>query len=361
MSIVPKLSLLNPSLQRPSALDSKPRSCESLWLDKNENLDPELLAVNVAVLNSIPAIALATYPEAGSLYRKLSKWVGVNQESLLLTHGSDGAIRLTFEAFVQHGEGVIHTAPTFAMYQIYSQIYGALVHRIDYEPSNNGPHLDVGKIIKLLRDYKPKLLCLPNPNSPTGTVIEPGVLYDLLKECERSGTVFLIDEAYHPFFDWTASPWTATSRHLIIARTFAKAWGVAGLRIGYAIAHPDTVRLLHKIRPMYEVSTLAVEFMDRMLDKVTEMEKSVARINQGKAYFTQEMRGLNFNTLQTYGNFVHVNFGDAGGKIHSALAGKVLYRSEFGDSCLKGFSRFSVAPPDIMFKVVKLIKTTLNN
>src|SRR5690242_11527879 len=106
MNVRARKSLLNPALQRPSALSSTPRKPEQLWLDKNENLDPQLLELSQAILASIPREVLATYPEAGELYRKLSRWVGVSPESLLLTPGSDGAIRLAFEAFVETGEPV---------------------------------------------------------------------------------------------------------------------------------------------------------------------------------------------------------------------------------------------------------------
>ena len=94
MSIRPRPSLLNPDLRRPSALQSVPRGPQQLWLDKNENLDPQLMALTHEVLSSIPREVLATYPEAGMLYRKLARWVGVSPESLLLTPGSDGAIRV---------------------------------------------------------------------------------------------------------------------------------------------------------------------------------------------------------------------------------------------------------------------------
>src|SRR4029077_19118708 len=124
-----------------------------------------------------------------------------------------------------------------------------------------------------------------------------------LKECEAVGTVFLIDEAYHPFYEWSAVSWTTTSRNLIVARTFAKAWGAAGLRIGYAVAHPETIALLHKMRPMYEVSTLAVEFMSRMLERPEDMAASVARIIDGKKFFVEKMRALGFRVLPTEGNF----------------------------------------------------------
>lgn len=361
MSIRPRRSLSNPELVRPSALDSVPRDPDRLWLDKNENLDPVLMGLLRDVLLEIPPHALNTYPEAGEVYRKLARWVGVSPECLFLTPGSDGAIRSAFEVFVEHGDGVIHTVPTFAMYSVYSQMFGAEVCPIEYERTEAGPRLDPANIIRALREHKPKLLCLPNPDSPTGTIVAPDVLRGILAECEAAGTVLLLDEAYHPFYDWSAVPWTQTSGNLIVARTFAKAWGAAGLRIGYAVAHSQTIALLHKMRPMYEVSTIAVEFMSRMLDKRSEMERAVARINEGKAYFAEEMRYLGFRVLPTAGNFTHVAFGDSGRTVHAALSNKVLYRAASDHPCLAGYSRFTVAPRATMAQVVDLIKQTVKN
>lgn len=356
MSIQPRQSLLNPKLQRPSALNSVPRGSDLLWLDKNENIDPVLMAVSHKVLLEISPLVLATYPEAGETYRKLALWVGVSPDYLLLTPGSDGVIRVVFEAFVEQGDAVIHTFPTFAMYPVYSQMFGAKAYPVEYERRDDAPHLVPGAIVNALLKHKPKLLCLPNPDSPTGTILAPDVLRQILKECEAVGTVLLLDEAYHPFHEWSAVSWTTTSRNLIVARTFAKAWGAAGLRIGYAVAHPETIALLHKMRSMYEVSTLAAEFMSKMLDNVPEMIASVARNNEGKHFFYEEMRSLGFKVLPTAGNFVHIAFGDRSRDIHAALSTKVLYRASFEHPCLVGYSRFSIAPRSIMAQVVDVIK-----
>jgi histidinol-phosphate aminotransferase len=361
MKIRPRQSLLNPDLQRPSALNSIPRDPDFLWLDKNENLDPALIALTHEVLLKIPPLVMATYPEAAEMYQKLAQWVGVSPESLILTPGSDGAIRLVFEVFVEHGDDVMHTDPTFAMYPVYSQMFGAKAHTIKYKKTDTGPLLDPEAVLKTLRDNSPKLLCIPNPDSPTGTIIAPEILRDILTACEEVGTVLLLDEAYHPFYEWSAIPWTKTSRNLIVARTFAKAWGVAGFRIGYAVAHPETIALLHKMRPMYEVSTIAVEFMSRMLDKTSEMERSVGRVNEGKIFFAEEMRSLDFTVLPTEGNFMHVAFGEQGQAIHSALSKKVYYRQSFSQPCLADYSRFTIAPQPIMAQVVDMIKQVVKN
>jgi histidinol-phosphate aminotransferase len=356
MTIRPRRSLLNPELKRPSALNSIPRDPDFLWLDKNENLDDELMAVTSDLLAGMPPLAFSTYPEARALYQKLGAWAGVKPECLLLTPGSDGAIRLTFEAFVEHGDAVVHTLPTFAMYPVYSQMFGAVEHVVEYGRKGDEPALDVDAMIAKVRDIQPKLVCLPNPDSPTGTVIPQQAVKKLLSACEEAGSVLLVDEAYFPFYDETVIALVEKSRNLIIARTFAKAWGVAGLRIGYAAAHPETIALLHKMRPMYEVSTVAVEFMARMLDDPSVMTKSVARIKDGKDCFVGEMRALGFKVLPTHGNFVHVAFDSAGPAIHKALSSRVLYRASFDHPSLAGYSRFSVAPGPVMQEVADIIR-----
>jgi histidinol-phosphate aminotransferase len=356
MTIRPRQSLLNPELHRPSALSSVPRDEALLWLDKNENLDSELIAFTSRLLAELPALAFSTYPEAGALYRKLGEWVGVAPESLLLTPGSDGAIRLVFEAFVEQDDPVVHTTPTFAMYPVYSQMFGAKPHAVEYRREGDEPALDTDAFERAVREHKPKLACLPNPDSPTGTVVPPEFLRRLLATCENTGTVLLVDEAYYPFYERSVVAAIDKSRNIIVARTFAKAWGAAGLRIGYAVAHPDTIALLHKMRPMYEVSTVAVEFMSRMLDSSVEMQRSVERIREGKDFFVEAMRALGLKVLPTFGNFVHVAFAEHGPAVHAALATRVLYRVRFDHPSLGGYSRFSVAPKPVMEEVVRIIQ-----
>ena len=357
MIIKPKSPLLNPALVRPDWQRTTPRPTGPLWLDKNENPDVKLLEVTTTVLRELDPIALSTYPECGGLYRKLAQWLEVSPEYLMLTPGSDGAIRFVFEAFVSEGDTVVHPLPTFAMYSVYSQMFGVKVDPLNYERHASGPRLNTGQLLSHLERVRPRLFCLPNPDSPTGTVISPDDLRAVVDLCSRIGTVVLVDEAYHPFYDWTCAKWTHEYRNLIVARTFAKAWGLAGLRIGYAIGHPDTVQFLHKLRPMYEASTLSIAFMERMLDHVDEMWASVRRLNEGKRYFAGEMARLGFNVLSTHGNFQHVAFGPGADAVHRALENRVLYRKDFKEDCLKGYSRFSAATIDQFAPIVSAIRS----
>lgn len=356
MPVQPVPPLRNPALVRPESQRSVPRPEDRLWLDKNENLDPELLASNEGLLRAMPARDLATYPEPAVLYAKLAAWIGVTPSSLILTPGSDGAIRLTFEAFIREGDVVAHTFPTFAMYPVYCQMFGADPRPVAYRRGAGGPELGRDEILAHLDRHRPKLFCLPNPDSPTGTVLAESDLRAVVEHCEAMDTVVLVDEAYHPFHRPSCTTWTRDHRNLVVARTFAKAWGLAGLRIGYAVGHPETIAWYHKLRPMYELGAFSIAFMERAMDNVGRMEKSVARIADGKAHFVQRMRALGFDVPRTEGNFQHVAFGASAPAVHAALEGKVLYRRDFADECLRGYSRFSVAPRELLEPVIGIIE-----
>ena len=359
MSLNPKNTLLNEELVRPDTFRSVPRDKKMLWLDKNENMDPIQAQLIKSICDNIDPMILSTYPEAAEAYSNLSKWLGVPPECILFTPGSDGAIRMTFESFVEQGEIVIYTNPTFAMYPVYSKMFGAVAYELTYHKTASGPEISLSEIMDSVRKLRPKLLCLPNPDSPTGTVLNEGEIREVLGVCEEVGSLLLVDEAYHPFYSWTAVPLVQTSKNIIVARTFAKAWGAAGLRVGYAVGHPDTVKFMHKMRPMYEVSSFAIEFVANALKHSKEMEISANRIMEGKAFFVEALKKLGFSVIDTHANFVHVDFSDNGTLVHEGLSGEVLYRQSFDHPCLEGYSRFTVAPKEIMQKVLSIIETSI--
>jgi len=341
VSIRPKAPLLDAGLARPDWLRSVPRREDLLWLDKNENMDPAMQQLAQRVLHEIDPRSVGLYPELGNLYRKLAQWAGVSPESLILTPGSDGAIRMVFDAFIDRGDKVAYPSPTFAMYSVYGKMFGVAASPLHYQRGDRGPALSAATILEHLKRERPKLFCLPNPDSPTGTIVAPEDLRAVVETCADIGCVALIDEAYHPFYDRSCASWTQDFENLIVARTFAKAWGLAGLRIGYAIGNPGTIRYLHKLRPMYEVGAVSAVVAERMLDFADEMRASVRRLNQGKAYFLEQMERLGFRTLRGEGNFLHVAFGKRAAEVHRALEALVLYRADFSEPCLQGYSRFS--------------------
>jgi histidinol-phosphate aminotransferase len=360
---MPRLPVANPKLTRPDWTAGTPRDPRKLWLDKNENGDPEFARfVNRVVREVIGALApeaLYTYPEVTPLYRKLAAHLGVEAANLLLAAGSDGVIRSVFEAFVAEGDRVVITHPTFAMYAVYAMMYGAEVTALEYERSSRGPLLRAEQFAEGIRRVQPRLVCLPNPDSPSGTVFVPAELRSIIEAAGDAGAVMLVDEAYYPFYEETVVPWVREYPHLVVARTFAKAWGLAGLRIGHAVASPEITRILHKVRPMYEVNTVAVAVMERMLDYRDQVEKSVKRLNDGRDSFVGEMEALGLPTIRCQGNFLHVAFGEHAAAVHAALEPMVLYRRDSADASLKGYSRFSATTGDLFKPVVDRIREVI--
>lgn len=351
-----RAAILDPALQRPDWTTIAPRDPQLLWLDKNENLDPILAALTSRILHEIDPISLAIYPECGPFYHKLAGYLGVNPYSLLLGPGSDGVIRAVFETFINPGDIVIHTQPTYAMYAVYSRMFGAKAMPLEYQRDNHGPYLAMETFIEHIRQIRPKVICLPNPDSPTGTVFPPDQLLKIIEAAGEVGALILIDEAYYPFYSHSASAWIEQHPHLLVAHTFSKAWGLTGLRLGYGIASPEVANLLHKVRPNYEVNMVAIAVAERMLDYREEMAASVQRLNQGRDHFTAAMNELGFRTLPCQGSFLQVAFGSHAPAVHGALKDLVLYRQDFREPCLKGFSRFSATTAELFQPVIDRIQ-----
>jgi histidinol-phosphate aminotransferase len=352
---LPRTTLAS-TIVRPSREESENRPDELLWLDKNENSDPIYINIIKELLTDLPAKALFGYPDCHALYQKLACYLDQPIKHLMVAGGSDGVIRAVHETFIAPGDKIIYTMPTFAMYSLYAQIYGAQAIELHYRPSPQGPVLAAETIIQAIHQEQPKLVCIPNPNSPTGTVFSPEELIAIMDVTHAIGAVLLIDEAYHPFYSKTVIDMVHRYPHLIVARTFSKGWGCAGIRIGYGIACKQLTSELQKVRPMYEAGALSIILAERILDYAEEMLASVERLNQGKKYFVNEMAKLKCKTFPTEGNFLHVHFDKHASAIHEVLKNKMLYRKDFAHESLRGFSRLTTTIEDIFVPIVQEIK-----
>ncbi len=349
------------SLSRPFGWDSIPRDPNKLWLDKNENIDREYNNFVHNLSKEISFNYLSQYPEPAELYRKLSKLNNLSKNNFILTPGSDGAIKYTFDIFVNPGDRVMITSPSFAMYDIYCKMYGAIPVKIEYKKTLNGPKIELEDILYNLKKIKPKLFCLPNPDSPTGTILGKDQVEEIIRICKFENIILLLDEAYFPYYNISYASYVKEFNNVIISRTFSKAWGLAGLRLGYAIGNKDVIQYYHKIKPMYEIGAYSIAFIEKMIDHIDEMNNSVDRIMRGKDYFLCKMRELNFLTLDNHANFLHVSFGNSEEKIYKLLSKSVLYRRNFQEDCLYGFSRFTSTTIENFKPIIKTIESALIN
>ena len=350
-----RTEIASSDLWRPLQYDDQLRDLDTLWLGRGECIDPELNALVESLLKDIPSHALFAYPTPGPLYRKLATHLGLPTDHLLLTRGSDGAIKAVFEAYIERGDRVVVTQPTYQMYGVYGQMFGAEMHGVPYHLKNGRPHLNVSDLIEAITKVRPKLVGLPNPDNPTGFAFSPTDMRAVVEAAGEAGALMMVDEAYYPFLDQTAIDWVSEYGHLIVARTFSKAWGMAGVRLGYAVSQPGITAMLNKVRTMVEADGLSMVLAERMLDHGDEVKASLTRLKEGRAFFAAEMQAMGFAAIETPCNFVHVDFGDKRLAVEAALEGVASYRV-FPVAPLENFLRFTITTSKQFGRVIDAIR-----
>ena len=322
-------------------------------LDKNERLAYFNNNFWNNLMTKIKQEHILAYPEIEPFYLKLANFLGVAANSLIVTAGSDFAIKVAFELFANPGDEVIFLEPTFAMVDVYCGLYNVKKIKIGYDSSLN---LDMDKLMSAINE-EVSLIIIANPNSPTGTYINNNTLKAVLEKAKSFSIPVLIDEAYYGFCPYTAMDLLASYDNLIITRTFSKTAGLAGLRIGYIVAAPSLASLLYKFRLMYEVNSIAVLFASELLDNWEIVNEYIKATDEGKKYLISELNRLYFKTINTFANFIHVDFGISREMILSGfLRDGILVRGNFPIKGFEEYTRISVGNVDEMEKLITSIR-----
>lgn len=190
-------------------------------------------------------------PNSTALREAIAQYCGVKPNNILVAAGSDELIRMIINAFVDKYEYVLCPSPSFSMYNIYTKICGGIPLDIQLRKDYS---YDMDKFISADRQYNAKVAFICNPNNPTGTVIEKQDIIYLIKNFDG---LVVIDEAYFEFYGETMVDSVLDYENVIILRTFSKAFGAAGLRIGYLVANEDLVEDLYIIKSPYNVNTFS--------------------------------------------------------------------------------------------------------
>lgn len=329
---------------------------DKVRLDKNERLAHFNDDFWNNLMTKIKQEHILAYPEIGPFYLKLANFLGVAADSLIVTAGSDFAIKIAFELFANPGDEVIFPEPTFAMVDVYCGLYNVKKIKIDYDSDLN---LDMDKLMGAINE-KVSLIIIANPNSPTGTYINNNTLKAVLEKAKSFSIPVLIDEAYYGFCPYTAIELLKLYDNLMITRTFSKTAGLAGLRIGYVVAAPALASLLYKFRPMYEVNSIAVLFASELLDNWEIVNEYIKATDEGKKYLISELNALSFGTIDTYTNFIHADFGmDRDRILKRFRRDGILVRGSLDVKGFEGFTRISVGNIGEMKKVVESLRNEL--
>jgi len=327
-----------------------------LRLDKNENTVGFPKEFIELLRRQIDSDFLTTYPELETLYKKVAIWVGCTPANLYISAGSDAAIKAVFEAFVSKGDGVALLNPTYAMFNVYTEIFQGRLIKMDYDENLS---LSGEKIVCIISEHKPKLVCIANPNSPTGTVLSQKAITKILDTALQHGSIVLLDEAYYLFYPVTSVGLIERYPNLIVTRTFSKAFGLASARLGYACGHKNVIQDLHSVRPMYETNSFAAKFAEITLDNYHLVEEYAKGVRRAKKYLEAQLDALKIPYFKSFANFVLINVGSNRKTLSGSQAlykRRILVKAGFKDGVLKNCIRVTLGNIEQMKYFMKEFK-----
>ncbi len=296
-----------PPYKPPTLTNAQP--AEMVKLSSNENpLGPSPRAV-AALHAALPIIHRYPDSTAATLRTALARRADVTPDMVLCSNGSDELVALLCLAFLREGDDAVMAQGTFVSYAMRTQQMGARPVRV---PLQHYTH-DLPALAAALTPAT-RLLFVCNPNNPTGTTVGADEVAVLLRQVPDEVLVVL-DEAYiefatRPDFPDLLPELRGGRSNLILLRTFAKLYGLAGLRLGYAYGHPDVIAYLHRVRSVFNVNALAQVAGLAALDDTEHVERSLAYTRECNAFFVRELAALGLQPISSEANFIAVDVGD---------------------------------------------------
>lgn len=269
---------------------------------------------------------LARYPDGNGfgLKQALSKKMGVSTDSFVLGNGSNDVLELAARAFLPAGGSAVYSQHAFAVYPLATQSVGARGIEV---PARFYGH-DLAAMADAIAEDT-RIVFLANPNNPTGTFI-PGALIEAFLERVRSDVIVLLDEAYNEYLPlelrYDSVQWLARFPNLVISRTFSKIYGLAGLRIGYAVANPAVADLMNRVRAPFNANSVALAAAEAALGDDEFLQLSFETNRAGMGQIVKGLDALNLEHIPSAGNFVTFRVGDGAGVNRRLLQQGVIVR-----------------------------------
>jgi histidinol-phosphate aminotransferase len=314
-----------PISPRPAVLAMAPyhpptgNRAEKMRLDFNENTVGCSPRVIEFLRESLTREGLAVYPDYARVKRTLAGYFDVSPDELLLTNGTDEAIQVLVNTYVDDGAEVLTLRPSYAMYRFYAEVAAAQVVEVDYQP----PCLDF-PLDALLAAIAPqtRAILVANPNNPTGTSIGFDAIERILKAAPHAAV--LIDEAYYEFFGVTALDLIGTYPNLFVSRTFSKVFGMAAMRMGCLFSQAENIAYLHKAQSPYSVNSLAALAAEAAVQDAEYIADYVAEALESRDLLTAGLEKLGIQYVPSSANFVLGYFGGRAIEVRDALREKAI-------------------------------------
>ncbi len=321
---------------------------EKMRLDFNENTvgcSPGVLAF---LREKLTSEGLSVYPDYTSVKRTLSDFFHVSPDEMLLSNGTDEAIQVLVNTYVDDGDEVLTLRPSYAMYRFYAEVAGAKVVEVGFGPP---PNLDF-PLAELIGAITPKTraILVANPNNPTGTAVGIAEIEQLLQAAPQSAV--LIDEAYFEFHGVTALRLIGHYPNLFVSRTFSKVYGMAAMRMGCMFSQAANVQFLHKAQSPYSVNSMAALAAEAAVADTDYVANYVAGALRARAMIREGLENLGIQYAPSGANFILGYFGNRAIEVRDRLRDKaILVRDRSYE--IAGGVRITAGTPEQAARVVE--------
>jgi histidinol-phosphate aminotransferase len=328
-------------------------SRDALRLDFNENTVACSPRVR-EVLSSLSAGSLTRYPEREPVEALVAAHLGLNPDQVVLTNGVDEAIHVLFETFLETGHEVLLPVPTYTMYEVYASATEARAVTVQAADDLAFP------FERLLAAITPhtKIIAIANPNSPSGSVAKRSELLQIARSAPHA--VLLVDEAYFHFYGETIIDLIGAVPNLAVARTFSKAYGLAGLRLGVLAGHPELLRWVRRVLSPYSVNSLALACLPAALADNAFVDRYVSEVLAARGEFEEALDQAKVRRWPSRANFVLVDIGARHAEFVRLMRGKgVLVRDRSSDPGCDGRVRITIGTREQMRDAAAALNQTL--
>lgn len=319
-----------------------------IGLDRNERLTPFPDWFMETIKQAVQSKLLTCYPVQDELEEQLSQYLGLDMDHILLSPSSDAAMKSLYQSYLNPGDRVVMLDPSYAMFPVYADMFGAESIQIPY---NSTPTVDEEQILDVITAGV-KLVMIANPNQPTGTILENSILRKLVEKAESVGAILAVDEAYYPFSKTTAMPMIAEHPNLVVMRTFSKAAGLAGLRIGYVAGDPRVIANLYKVRTVNDMNSMALLCASEILRHPDIIDQYVAEVTAGGIVLAEEVKNLGLEPLPTHANFMLIRVGQRKSPdiVVEELKTRGFLVKSLSPHCVSDCIRVTLGPPALMIE-----------
>lgn len=279
------------------------------------------------------------YPDsdATALRQAISRYCGVSPDEIMVGVGSDELIRVIISAFVGKGDVVLYPSPSFPMYGIFTRIAGGIPLEVLLDGNFN---YDMSAFYRAIEQYKPKLVFICSPNNPTGNVIDKD---ELMKLIMAFNGVIVVDEAYGEFCGESIVSQSVNYPNVLVLKTFSKAFGLAGLRVGYMIGNRKLVEEVYAVKPPYNLNSFSQRVAQLVLENIDAFRDRIATIVAERERLYHRLSAVKgIEVYPSKANFLLIKVDDGEMVYKKLMEQGILVRNFPNDSRLKNHLRITV-------------------